>query len=108
MECVRCKVERANPLMVYPASTCPLLPVLKLSGRRDFAPYTAPAQSHYPLRGLIEFWRPREFGSTPEPDAFEADSSAEFTSGRQDLNSPALADIHPVVEREARMGGGRS
>ena len=33
----------------------------KPSGRRDFAPYTTPAQSHYPLRGLMDFWRPREF-----------------------------------------------
>ena len=43
-----------------------------------------PAQSHHPLRGFMEDWRPREFGSTLEPDATEADPSAEFTSGRRD------------------------
>ena len=49
-------------------------------------PYTTPAQSHHPLRGFVVNWRPREFGSTLEPDAIEADPSAEFTSGRRDLN----------------------
>ena len=53
----------------------------------DFAPYyTTPAQSHHPLRGFVEGWRPREFGSTLKPDAMKADISAEFTSGRRDLN----------------------
>ena len=56
------------------------------SGRRDFAPYTAPAQSHHPLLGFVVNWRPREFGSTLKPDAIKADTSAEFTSGRRDLN----------------------
>ena len=60
------------------------------SGRRDFAPYTTPAQSHHPLRGFVEDWRPREFGSTLEPDAIKADTSAEFTSGRRDLNPGPL------------------
>ena len=63
---------------------------IEKSGRRDFAPYTTPAQSHYPLRGFVVDWRPREFGSTLEPDAFEADPSAEFTSGRRDLNPGPL------------------
>ena len=58
------------------------------SGRRDFAPYTTPAQSHHPLRGFIVDRRPREFGSTLEPDAMEADISAEFTSGRRDIGPP--------------------
>jgi hypothetical protein len=31
----------------------------------------------------VEDWRPREFGSTLEPDAIKADISAEFTSGRR-------------------------
>jgi hypothetical protein len=38
----------------------------KLSGRRDFAPYTTPAQSHHPLRGFVGNWRPREFRFTRE------------------------------------------
>ena len=53
----------------------------KLSGRRDFAPYTTPAQSHHPLRGLVDYWRPCEFGSNLEPDAMEADPSAEIHIG---------------------------
>ena len=64
------------------------------SGRRDFAPYTTPAQSHHPLRGFVWNWRPREFGSTLEPDAIKADTSAEFTSGRRDLN-PGPPYSHP-------------
>ena len=57
----------------------------------DFAPYyTTPAQSHHPLRGFVEDWRPREFGSTLKPDAMKADNSAEFTSGRRDLNPGPL------------------
>ena len=60
------------------------------SGRRDFAPYTAPAQSHHPLLGFVVNWRPREFGSTLKPDAIKAVPSAEFTSGRRDLNPGPL------------------
>ena len=35
-------------------------------------------------------WSLCEFGSTLEPDAMEADISAEFTSGRRDLNPGPL------------------
>ena len=42
-----------------------------------------PGSYHHPLRGFVVDWRPREFGSTLEPDAIEADPSAEFTSGRR-------------------------
>ena len=48
--------------MVFPPFTCTLLPALKLSGRRDIRPLgPTPTQSRIPLRGLIDFWRPREF-----------------------------------------------
>ena len=46
--------------------------------------FTIPRQSHHPLRGFVEDWLPREFGSTLEPDAIKAVPSAEFTSGRRD------------------------
>ena len=83
-----------------------------------------PGSCNHPLRGLIEFCGPREFGSTLEPDAIEADPSAEFTSGRRDGRCRAgdrrwdmedrggfeflcEALIQSIVERVERMGGGR-
>ncbi|NDF99452.1 MAG: hypothetical protein EB101_11155, partial [Chitinophagia bacterium] len=61
---------------------------------------TTPAQSHHPLRGFVEDWRPREFGSTLKPDAMKADISAEFTSGRRDLN-PRNPIRHKLCELRA-------
>ena len=56
-----------------------------------------PGSCNHPLRGFVGNWRPREFGSTLEPDAFEADPSAEFTSGRRDLN-PRFPFHHKLCE----------
>ena len=61
-----------------------------LSGRRDFAPYTTPAQSHYPLRGFVVNWRPREFRFIQELCLMEPVKLPKFTSGRRDLNPGPL------------------
>ena len=60
------------------------------SGRRDFAPYTTPAQSHHPLRGFVEDWRPREFRVIQELCPMEPVRLPKFTSGRRDLNPGPL------------------
>ena len=56
------------------------------SGRRDFAPYTTPAQSHHPLRGFVGNWRTCEFRFIQELCPMEPVKLPKFTSGRRDLN----------------------
>ena len=65
-----------------------LIPPTKpeLIGPPGFRPYTTPAQSHHPLRGFVEDWRPREFRFIQELCPMEPVGLPKFTSGRRDLN----------------------